>query len=206
MMDKTSIAKLLGRPLTSLEDSNFEQYINYTISTLENLLCWSPVCTDATASYESRDGYRTLWTDPFTSITDVKVDGTAVTDYKLAFNGNFNYPFYNSVVFPYPLGEQTVEITGTWGFEELPADLGSLVAEIFKMYGRVSTYNGSGILVNKKVEDTSFTYSDKVSEMEALSSKNSSVISKYSNCQSAGEISHGEVGECDGYGIHSIRH
>jgi hypothetical protein len=205
MMDKTSIAKLLGRPLTSSEDSNFEQYINYTISTLENLLCWSPICTDATASYQARDGYRTLWTDPFTSITDVKVDGTAVTDYKLAFNGNFNYPFYNSVVFPYPLGEQTVEITGIWGFDELPADLGSLVAEIFKMYGRVSSGNMAGNVTNKRVEDFSISYGDK-SEMDTLATNNSSVISKYSNCQSAGEIAHGEAGGCDGYGIHSIRY
>ena len=194
MMDKTSIAKLLGRPLTSLEDSNFEQYINYTISTLENLLCWSPICADATASYTAREGYRTLWTDPFTSITDVKVDGTAVTDYKLAFNGNFNYPFYNSVVFPYPLGEQTVEIAGTWGFEDLPADLGSLVAEIFKMYGRVSSGNMAGNVTNKRVEDFSITYGDG-SEMDTLEANNSSVIAKYSNCQSAGEISHGEVGD-----------
>lgn len=197
MMDKTTIAKLLGRPLTSSEDSNFEQYINYTISTLENLLCWSPICDEATATYESRDGYRTLWTDPFTSITDVKVDGSAVTDYKLAFNGNFNYPFYNSVVFPHPLGGQTVEITGTWGFEELPADLGSLVAEIFKMTGRVNTANLSGNVKSKSVEDFSITYSDR-SEMDALASNNSSVIAKYSNCQSAGQISHGNVGGCDG--------
>ena len=196
-MDKTTIAKLLGRPLTSSEDSNFEQYINYTISTLENLLCWSPICSEATATYESRNGYRTLWTDPFTSITDVKVDGTAVTDYKLAFNGNFNYPFYNSVVFSHPLNGQTVELTGTWGFEELPADLGSLVAEIFKMYGRVNTANLSGNVTNKSVEDFSITYSDR-SEMDALASNNSSVIAKYSNCQSAGEISHGETEQCYG--------
>ena len=197
MMDKTTMAKLLGRPLTSSEDSNFEQYINYTISTLENLLCWSPINGDATASYKSRDGYRTLWTDPFTSITDVKVDGSAVTDYKLAFNGNFNYPFYNSVVFPHPLGGQTVEITGTWGFEELPADLGSLVAEIFKMYGRTTANNQSGNVKSKSVEDFSITYSDR-SEMDALATNNSSVIAKYSNCQSAGEISHGNTEQCDG--------
>ena len=197
MMDKTTIAKLLGRPLTSSEDSNFEQYINYTISTLENLLCWSPINAEATATYESRDGYRTLWTDPFTSITDLKVDGTAVTGYQLAFNGNFNYHFYNSVVFQTPLNGQTVELTGTWGFEELPADLGSLVAEIFKMHGRVNSANLSGNVKSKSVEDFSITYGDG-SEMDALASKNSSVIAKYSNCQSALEVQHGDVGSCDG--------
>ena len=200
MMDKTTIAKLLGRPLTSSEDSNFEQYINYTISTLENLLCWSPICNEATATYESRDGYRTLWTDPFTSITDVKVDGTAVTGYKLAFNGNFNYSFYNSVVFSHPLGDQTVELTGTWGFEELPADLGSLVAEIFKAYGRTTASNMAGNVTNKSVEDFSISYGDK-SEMDTLASNNSSVIAKYSNCQSAGEVSHGEAEGCCGNSI-----
>ena len=197
MFDKTTLEKLLGRSLTSLEDSNFEQYINYTISTLENLLCWSPICTDATAIYTARDGMRTLWTDPFTSITDVKVDGTAVTDYKLAFNGNFNYPFFNSLVFPQPLGGKTVEITGTWGFEELPADLGALVAEIFKMYGRQSMGNQSGNITNKRVEDFSISYGDK-SEMDTLATNNSSVIAKYSNCQSACEVSHGETGDCYG--------
>lgn len=197
MMDKTTIAKLLGRPLTSSEDSNFEQYINYTISTLENLLCWSPLDGENVRTFTSRDGYRTLWTDPFTSITDVKVDGSAVTDYKLAFNGNFNYPFYNSVVFPHPLGGKTVEITGTWGFEELPADLGSLVAEIFKMTGRTTASNMAGNVTNKRVEDFSISYGDKT-EMDTLATNNSSVISKYSNCQSAGEVSHGETGDCYG--------
>ena len=197
MLDKSTLVKLLGRSLTSSEDSNFEQYINYTISTLENLLCWSPVCTDATAIYTSRDGYRTLWTDPFTSITDVKVDGRTVTDYKLAFNGNFNYPFYNSVVFPNPLNGQTVEITGTWGFEDLPADLGALVAEIFKAYGRITASNMAGNVTNKSVEDFSISYGDK-SEMDTLASNNSSVIAKYSNCQSAGEISHGNTEQCYG--------
>ena len=196
MLDKTTLEKLLGRSLTSSEDSNFEQYINYTISTLENLLCWSPVCADATASYQARDGYRTLWTDPFTSITDVKVDGKTVTDYKLAFNGNLNYPFYNSVVFPNPLNGQTVEITGTWGFEDLPADLGSLVAEIFKMYGRQSMGNQSGNITNKRVEDFSISYSDK-SEMEVLVNDNASIVSKYSNCQSASEIAHGKTSSCE---------
>lgn len=200
MFDKTTLEKLLERSLTSSEDSNFQQYINFTISTLDNLLCWSPICTDATASYESRYGYRTLWTDPFTSITDVKVDGRTVTDYKIAFNGNFNYPFYNSVVFPYPLNGQTVEITGTWGFEELPADLGSLVAEIFKMYGRISSGNMAGNVTNKRVEDFSISYGDK-SEMDTLVANNSSVISKYSNCQSAGEVSHGETEQCYGNSI-----
>lgn len=197
MFDKTTLEKLLGRSLTSSEDSNFEQYINYTISTLENLLCWSPLEGENVRTFTSRDGYRTLWTDPFTSITDVKVDGRTVTDYKLAFNGNFNYPFFNSLVFPYSLGGQTVEITGTWGFEKLPADLGALVAEIFKMYGRTSSGNMAGNVTNKRVEDFSISYGDKT-EMDTLATNNSSVISKYSNCQSAGEISHGETGDCCG--------
>ena len=200
MFDKTTLEKLLGRSLTSSEDSNFQQYINYTISTLENLLCWSPLVGESVRTFTSRDGYRTLWTDPFTSITSVKVDGKAVTDYKLAFNGNFNYPFYNSVVFPYSLGEQTVEITGSWGFEELPADLGSLVAEIFKMYGRQSLGNQSGNITNKRVEDFSISYSDK-SEMEALVNDNASIVSKYSNCQSVGEIAHGNTEQCYGNSI-----
>ena len=203
MMDKTTIVKLLGRPLTSLEDSNFEQYINYTISTLENLLCWSPLVGESVRTFTSRDGYRTLWTDPFTSITDVKVAGTAVTDYKKAFNGNFNYPFFNSVVFPYPLNGKTVEITGTWGFEDLPADLGALVAEIFKMYGRTTASNMAGNVTNKRVEDFSISYGDK-SEMDTLANNNSSVISKYSNCQSAIEVQHGETEQCCGNSIRSF--
>jgi hypothetical protein len=115
----------------------------------------------------------------------------------MAFNGNFNYPFFNSLVFPNPLGGETVEITGTWGFEELPSDLGALVAEIFKMYGRISANNLSGNVTNKRVEDFSISYGDK-SEMDALATNNSSVISKYSNCHSAGEIAHGETGDCYG--------
>ena len=195
MLDKATLEELLGRSLTSSEDSNLQQYINYIETTLANLLCWSPLKGASVASYEARDGFRTLWTDPFTSITEVKVDGTAVTDYKLAFNGNKNYPFYNSIIFPRPLEGQTVELTGTWGFDDLPADLGSLVAEIFKMYGRQLMGNQSGNITNKRVEDFSISYSDK-SEMEALINDNASIVSKYSNCQ-AGDVQFGETnGRC----------
>ena len=195
MLDKDTLEKLLGRSLTSSEESNLQQYINYIETTLANLLCWSPLCSDNTASYEARDGFRTLWTDPFTSITEVKVDGTAVTDYKLAFNGNKNYPFYNSIIFPHPLEGQTVELTGTWGFEEIPADLGSLVAEIFKMYGRVTSNNVSGNVKSKSVEDFSITYGDKT-ELDTLEANFAPIIYKYSNCQ-AGDVQFGETnGRC----------
>lgn len=186
------MAKLLGRSLSSTEESNFEQYKDYTISTLTNLLCWSPVCSNTTAKYKARQGYHTLWTDPFTSISEVKVNGSAVTDYTMAFNGNYNYPFYNSLEFPYPLSGQTVEITGTFGFVDLPADLGSLIAEIFKMYGRVNQANNSGNVKSKSVEDFSITYGDDT-EMSALISAFSGIIAKYSNCDT-GEILHGETG------------
>ena len=195
MLDKDTLEELLGRSLTSSEDSNLQQYINYIETTLANLLCWSPLKGASVASYEARDGFRTLWTDPFTSITEVKVDGTAVTDYKLAFNGNKNYPFYNSIIFPRPLEGQTVELTGTWGFDDLPADLGSLVAEIFKMYGRVTSNNVSGNVKSKSVEDFSITYGD-TTELDTLEANFAPIISKYSNCQ-AGDVQFGETnGRC----------
>lgn len=201
MLDKSTIEKLLGRTLTSHEDSYKEQYINRTSATLENLLCWSPVMGGELedAVYRSRNGYRTLWVDPFTEISTVKVDGVTVTDYTPAFNGKYTFPFFNSLEFDKVLTGQKVEVSATFGLEELPADLGELISEIFKMHSRVSANTLAGNVTEKRIEDFSVKYGTQT-EYEALKGAHSAVIAKYSIC-GVGEVQHGEV---DSGHIHSI--
>lgn len=186
-MTKKEIEKLLGRSLTTYEDSNFNLFVKNTIATLGNLLCWSTNFSEA-RKYKARDNYRTVWLEPFTDITEVKVGGAVRTDYTPAFNGNYNSTLYNSIEFSEELHGETVEVTGAFDLDCIPGDLSMLIADIFKMVVRTSK-NNSGNVKDKRIEDYSVTYSG--TEYSALADKNKQTIAKYSNCN--GEVQNGRV-------------
>lgn len=186
-MTKKEIEKLLGRSLTTYEDSNFNLFVKNTIATLGNLLCWSTNFSEA-RKYKARDNYRTVWLEPFTDITEVKVGGAVRTDYTPAFNGNYNSTLYNSIEFSEELHGEIVEVTGAFDLDCIPGDLSMLIADIFKMVVRTSK-NNSGNVKDKRIEDYSVTYSG--TEYSALADKNKQTIAKYSNCN--GEVQNGRV-------------
>lgn len=186
MLKKQAVEKLLGRSLTSIEDSNFDQYIKNTVMHLENLLCWSPVCDTSKRTYKSRRGYRTLWVEPFTKINSITVDGDTVSDYEPAFNGSYNNHFYNSIEFDYPLEGRKVVVDAVWGFREFPADLGELVAGLFLLNGKHRTES----VRSKSIEDYSVTYND-MSGYDVTVVDNQQTIERYRVC--GGEIQNGDV-------------
>ncbi len=186
-MTKKEIEKLLGRSLTTYEDSNFNLFVKNTIATLGNLLCWSTNFSEA-RKYKARDNYRTVWLEPFTDITEVKVGGAVRTDYTPAFNGNYNSTLYNSIEFSEELHGEIVEVTGAFDLDCIPGDLSMLIADIFKMVVRTSK-NNSGNVKDKRIEDYSVTYSG--TEYSALADKNKQTIAKYSTCN--GEVQNGRV-------------
>ena len=187
IISQTDFEKLLGRTLTSTEASNFEQHLNATIANLENLLGWSLLGEAGERVYKSRRRYHTLWTDPFTEINSVTVDGTAETDYTPIFNDSYNSPFYNGLEFDYPLDGSKVVIDATWGFTGIPADLGQLIVALWSMAQRLPTEQGN--VRSKSIEDFSVTYTED-GEYNSIITTYSGVIAKYALDSS--QIQHGD--------------
>lgn len=201
MLDKTQMAALLGRSLTSVEDSNFDKYLDIATEHLEELTCSeiAKVAEDAEPSertFGTRDGYRTVWVDPFSSLTSVKIDGEVVdvNAYTKKQNDNFNGSWFNIIEFSRRRSGENITVEATWGFATVPADLEMLLAQLFNQVSVDQKTDGQ--VKSKKIEDFSVTYKDSVTLQEVLSG-NAATIQKYSQCNQ-GVIRHGRV--------HSVYH
>lgn len=189
-MDQAQIEALLGRSLTPRESTNLKLYLDIALKELETLLCISVSCPEVdTRIYEAREGMRTVFTGIFTDVSEVKVNGDAVTDYYKAFWDNRNGSFYNSIVFDTaPDGE--VEITADWGFDNVPNDFRMLIARMFAIVSK-KRKPGSGNIKSKQTEDFRITYGD-LTDDDEFTRDNATTISKYGMCK-IGYIIHGEV-------------
>lgn len=203
-MSQSELEALLGRSLTPTEITNFDTYLEIAKENLEELLCISLDYQDTsgepektTQTFDIRDGYRTVFTGIFTELTEVKVDGTVIEDYHVAFWDKRSNPYYNSIVLDDCDGKE-VEITGYWGFDSLPSDLQLLWAQAFANVSK-KYVAGGGNVKSKQVEDFRITYGD-LTDDEAFTSANARTIRKYSLCN-IGYIRHGET--CS---IHGVRH
>ncbi|WP_439946507.1 hypothetical protein [Streptomyces sp. BBFR109] len=186
MPDKEKMAELLGRPLTSAEDSNFDLYLDIAVGRLSNLLCFSFDTAGGARTFPSRDGYRTVYVDPFTATTSVTVNGEARTDYAKKQNDAYNGSWFNSIEFDEPLCGERVELNATWGFgATLPGDLALLLAALFA----VNEAEVSDVK-SKKIEDFSVTYRDDT-KLDQVADQHKDTIVKYAVCQRA--IRHGLV-------------
>lgn len=190
MLTKPQVVKLLGRPLTSIEDSNFDTYLKIAKARLEELLCMD-LCDDSDdeRTYESRAAYRTLYVDPFKSITSVTIDGNATTDYTIKQFDKFNGSWYNIIEFDRKQTGKLVVVDADWGFDSLPVDLQLLLAQLFAQ-GSVEQKVDNQVK-SKKIGDFSVTYKDGATFDEFVLA-HSKTIDKYSNCQQ-GYIRHGRV-------------
>lgn len=190
---QANIATWLGRPLTPTEITNFDSYLSTASAYLEGLLCIDVTAVSEGPEarvYESRDGYSTVFTDYFSGEPTVTINGTARTDFSSRFFDNRNSTLKNSLVFECKFNcNDEVTVTAKWGFETLPNDLGSLLAQLFAISAK--PYKASGDLKSKKVEDFSITFGDR-SDVEMVVSGNALTIQKYSLC-SVGNIRSGKV-------------
>lgn len=197
-MTQQELGALLGRPLTAKEVTNLDLYIDIAKENLESLLCMPLDVkeTDAAAearTFDVREGFSTVFTDIFTEITEVKIDGAITTDYYSAFWDKRNSPYYNSIVLGNRRGD-TVEITGSWGFDTLPKDLQRLWAQVFAI---VSKKRSVSNVKSKKVEDFSIVYGD-LSDDEQFQKDNATTINKYRMCN-IGYVRHGST--CNAHGV-----
>lgn len=184
-MDQSQIAALLGRPLSSYEITNFDLYLEIARQTLEGLICSTITgMVDSadldTIVYDSRKGYSTVFTDVFTEVYEVKVDGVITTDYEIRQWDKRSATWYNSIVFPNKFAySQEIEVSANWGFAAIPSDLQMVYAGLFDLVTKKSKYDPT--VQNKKVEDFSITLQEADLD-EAFYNKYASTLAKYSIC------------------------
>lgn len=193
MLTKDQVSKLLNRPLTTAEDTNFSTYLKIATERLEELLCFDLCITTPTRTYIVREGYRTIFTDVFTGTPTVTIDGETVESDKYSVRqfDNLNGKWFNSIVFKQHLSRTVEEVTvqAAWGFQTLPVDLQLLLAKLFALNSQQQTTDDR--VRSKKIEDFTITY-DATTTYDQFILSNADVINKYSIC-GIGEISHGRV-------------
>lgn len=193
MLTKDKLSKLLNRPLTTEEVSNFDLYLEIATKRLEELLCTNLCIKEATQNYRVREGYRTIYTDVFTGSAVVTIDGDVVdtADYSVRQFDDLNGKWFNSIVFKKFLDRDIEEVTveAAWGFGTLPNDLGLLLAKLFALNSTAQTTDER--VRSKKIEDYSITLNDN-SLFDQFVSDNQDVIHKYSICMQ-GEVQNGTI-------------
>lgn len=143
------------------------------LSTIEALTCLYLKAETSERTYAVRDGYSTVYLDPFTTITSVQANGSDI-EYAPAFNGNKNAELRNSIIITISSKVKEVVVNATW---VVPEDLQALITKLDK----VSTTNATSRVKSKKIEDFSVTFNDKT-DVEQFVDDNRSVINKYSIC------------------------
>lgn len=199
-MTEEEVSALLGRPLTPIEVTNFDTYINIAEQSLEDLIC-SPIETvEETRIFDTREGYSTAFIDIFHEISEVKIDDEVIdpSDYSKRQWNKRSASWYNSLVFDNKFTcDQEVEVTATWGFEEdsgdesdLPTDLQLVLAGLFDLITKKNKYDGS--ISSKRVEDFQISFNADSDLDDEFYSKYSKTISKYSLCDLP-NIQHGRI-------------
>lgn len=195
-MTKEQLIALLGRPLTPVEDANFELYLDIAMQQLEQLICTSLAETSGneTVVYDVREGYRTLFTDIFTELTEVKIYGTVIDSSKYSVRqwDKRSGSWYNSIVFDnmFKACDDEVEVTAEWGFNTIPSDLLAVLAGLFDLITKKNNLNPS--IASKQVEDYRISFRADVDLDADFESKYAGTLSKYSMCDIP-NVQHGKV-------------
>ena len=180
-MTKEQVSALLGRPLTSIEDANFDLYIEIATQALEELICSSTKCQYDTRVFNVRDNYSTVWTDIFTGISEVKLNGTVLDekDYSPRQGDKRNAKWYNSIVLNSRCHSGELEVSGTFGLK-LPSDLQLVLAGLFGLITKKNKFDAT--VTSKKVRNFSYTI-DTSADLDAEFTKlYSKTLAKYSVC------------------------
>lgn len=195
-MNKEQLESFLGRPLTSYEDTNRESYLEIAKESLEELLCASTEMDSEMRTFESREGYSTLFIGFFTDVDKVEIDGEVIdpSDYHFAQWDKRNAKWYNSIVFKCKLSGCDVDVTADWGFEGCyPKDLGLLTARLFDLISKENKFDRE--INSKSTEDFSISFNHSTITMqdtlaESFAKDNARLLTKYSMCN-VGAIRHG---------------
>lgn len=186
LLAKSDVVALLGRPLTTVEDTNFNLYLEIAEENVADLLCIPlEVQTAETVAEErtfiKRREFSTVFTPIFTEVTKVLLDDEETTNYTRAFWDNRNADEFNSIILTVCSlnRDYEVKITAKWGFTTLPATLKRLIAQAFAVVS--SKYQVKDVK-SKKIEDFTITFGDILSEDDVHAQRNARTIKKYSIC------------------------
>ena len=183
-MNKNDVIALLGRPLTTVEDTNFDLYINIAKETLQNMICMSLSCDDEPRVYTPREGYKTLFTDVFTDVSEVKIDGVVIDEDKYSVRqwDKRNGSWYNSIVFTdeFTEDDDEVEVSASWGFNKVPNDLKTVWAGLFDLITKKNKFDPT--ISSKDVEDFRITFNKGIDMDAEFKTKYSTILSKYNMC------------------------
>lgn len=193
-MNKTTMASLLGRPLTSIEDTNFETYLKIAKESLDDLLCMSLCNAEDPRVFDVREGYKTVYFDVFSELNEIRINGVVIAadQYEVRQNDIRQSNWYNSVVFTDALyKDDVVTVSADWGFNgNMPTDLQSVLAGLFGLVTAKNKFDGS--IKSKGVEDFKVTFDNDADLDDLFYKQNSRVIAKYSLCDKI-NITNGEV-------------
>jgi len=200
-MNQAQLEALLGRPLTSIEVTNLELYLEIANDTLETLLCTSIRPATEERTFNLREGYRTAFVDIFTEVTEVKVNGTVQypTSYSKRQWDKRTGGWFNSLVLADRITSTTDEITvnATWGFVDapvedyaVPSDLQVILAGLFSLITKKNKLDPT--VTSKATEDFKISFNADVDLDEEFYTQYSKTIDKYSLCN-IGYVRHGEV-------------
>jgi len=183
-MKQDQLESLLGRNLTPTEVTNLKLYHNIARETLESLICAKLSCVESPEVYDTREGYRTLFTDIFTEVYEVKIDGETVDEatYSKRQWDRRNGSWYNSLVFdePFRSRQSEVEVTASWGFDKVPDDLQSVWAGLFDLITKKNKLDPS--VTDKRVEDFYVKFKSGVDLDAEFAKKYETILSKYRMC------------------------
>ena len=186
LLTESEVALYLGRPLTALEESNFDEYLEIAEENVADLLCIPlEVQTEETVAEErtftKRREFSTVFTPIFTDVTTVKLDDEETTDYTPSFWDNRNADEFNSIILTKCSlnRDYDVKITTKWGFTSLPVQLKRLIAQAFAV---VSSKYQTKDVRSKKIEDFTITYGELISDQDVHAERNARTIRKYSIC------------------------
>lgn len=188
-MNQAQLEALLGRPLTSIEETNLTLYLQIATDTLESMLCTPIAPATGTRTFNVREGYRTVFVDIFRTVTEVKINGNITDSSKWSHRqwDKRNGEWYNSLVFKdaFNNSDDEITVTGEWGFVtsptyDVPSDLQAVLAGLFDLITKKNKLNSA--VKSKQTEDFRITFADDVNLDADFQLKFGSTIDKYSLC------------------------
>ena len=192
-MKQSALEMYLGRSLTASETTGLKTYLKIARQEMDTLLCYFGG-DDEIRDFDPRCGYRSLFTEPFTEVTSVTIDGEVRTDYTVKQWNSRRGAWFNVIEFDEPMADKTITVEAVWGFNNcMPAELELLLARLFNLAANGSKVDGR---VQSKRLDRSYsvTYRDRTAYQQ-LVDDHSTTIQKYSLCN-VGEIRHGDTYGC----------
>jgi hypothetical protein len=191
-MNKDNFTALLGRPLSTVEDANFDLYYGIALEMLESLLC-TPIhyAESETRTFDVREGYSTAFINIFMGdVASVSIDGVVVdpSTYSKMKWSDRSAKWYNSLVFdtPFTSYDKELSVTADWGFftdettSDIPYVLQVLLAALFDSISKKNKYDSS--ISQKRVEDFSVSFNTGADIDEGIKTKYASIISEYGMC------------------------